>query len=252
MCPAHPLHPRTPLQFAFQGGRSVVLKNKILIQEHLGAIILEAMPKKARRDLLLKFVREDPVLKQQIVKDIKDSEKLEVKADFSEDDGFGSERAESSEEKLVVSDLSCGGEQHVDKEVANMAAVTTESDDNFDETKEQRLDEQTGVSNVDLTSRCPDPDRSGIKMMDPKPKEDYCARKEEIEGSCCSSDKKEEPAASDTDVFEDDEDEEEEEEWEYEWEEGEDNEYEFMEQSEDEDDYTVESFAGSFSVSISK
>ena len=90
MCPAHPLHPGTPLQFAFQGGRSVVLKNKIFIQEHLGAIILEAMPKKARRDLILKFVHEDPVLKQQIVKDIKDLDKLEVKADFSEDDGFGS------------------------------------------------------------------------------------------------------------------------------------------------------------------
>ena len=83
------------------------------------------MPKKSRRDLILKFVHEDPVLKQQIVKDIKDSEKLEVKADFSEDDGFGSERAESSEEKLVVSDLSCGGlVQNVDKEVANMAAMT--------------------------------------------------------------------------------------------------------------------------------
>ena len=209
------------------------------------------MPKKSRRDLILKFVHEDPVLKQQIVKDIKDSEKLEVKADFSEDDGFGSERAESSEEKLVVSDLSCGGlVENVDKEVANMAAVTTESDDNFDETKEERLDQQTGVSNVDLTNRCPDPDQSGTKMMDPKPKEDSCARKAEIEGSY-SSDKKEEPAASDTDVFEDDEDEEEEE-WEYEWEEGEDNEYEFMEQSEDEDDYTVESFAGSFSISVSK
>ena len=252
MCSAHPLHPGASLQSAFQGGRSVVLKNKILIQEHLGAIILEAMPKKSRRDLILKFVHEDPALIQQIVKDRKDSDKLEVKADFSEDDGFGSERAESSEEKLVASDLSCGGEQHVDKEVASMAAVTTESDDNFDETKEQRLDQQTGVSNVDLTSRCPDPDQSGTKMMDPKPKEDSCTRKEEVEGSCCSSDKKEEPAASDTDVFEDDEDEEEEEEWEYEWEEGEDNEYEFMEQSEDEDDYTVESFAGSFSISVSK
>ena len=106
-----------------------------MIQEHLGAIILEAMPKKARRDLILKFVHEDPALIQQIVKDRKDSDKLEVKADFSEDDGFGSERAESSEEKLVVSDLSFGGlEQNVDKEVANMAVVTTESDDNFDET----------------------------------------------------------------------------------------------------------------------
>merc|ERR1712038_600169 len=138
---------------------------------------------------------EDPVLKQQIVKDIKDSEKLEVKADFSEDDGFGSERAESSEEKLVVSDLSCGElVQNVDKEVANMAAVTMESDDNFDKTKEEHLDQQTSVPNVDLTSKCSDPDRSGNKMVDPKPKEDYCARKEEIEGSCCSSDKKEEPA----------------------------------------------------------
>ena len=204
------------------------------------------MPKKARRDLILKFVHEDPALIQQIVKDRKDSDKLEVKADFSEDDGFGSERAESSEEKLVVSDLSCGG--NVDKEVANMAAVTTESDDNFEETKEERLDQQTRVSNVDLTSKCSDPDQSGTKMMDSKPKEDSCTRKEEVDGSY-SSDKKEEPAASDTDVFEDDE---EEEEWVYEWEEGEDNEYEFMEQSEDEDDYTVESFAGSFSISVSK
>jgi len=32
----------------------------------------------------------------------------------------------------------------------------------------------------------------------------------------------------------------------------EDNEYEYMEHSEDEDDYTVESFAGSFSISVSK
>ena len=51
---------------------------------------------------------------------------------------------------------------------------------------------------------------------------------------------------SDTEVYEDEDDE-----WAYEeWEEGEDNEYEYLEQ--EEDDYTVESFAGSFSISVSK
>ena len=65
---------------------------------------------------------------------------------------------------------------------------------NFDQTKEERLDRQTSVPNVDITNKYSDPDRSGTEMMDPKPKEDSCAGKEEIEGSCCSSDKKEETA----------------------------------------------------------
>ena len=225
-----------------------------LFQEHLGAIILKAMSEKSRRDLILGFVNEDPVLKEKIIQG-EGCHMLDVKrnaAELSEDDGFGSDRVDSSEEKLVLSDSSFEGQED-DKEVSTpiLKVQATDATSDYgrkevkeDEQAEDKQDASSSNSHPDLTSR----------PIDSNPGENESQENltKELEDSYSSetkvSEKKEQRGqASDTEIYEDDEDE-----WEYEWEEGEDNEFEYMEHSEDEDDYTVESFAGSFSISVSK
>ena len=210
------------------------------------------MCEKSRRDLILGFVNEDPALKEKIIRG-EGCHTLDVKrnAELSEDDGFGSERVDSSEEKL--SDSSFEGQED-DKGVSTPMikdeATATTSDYGRKEVKSDEearwIPEDNLATNSaanfdpDLNSRPIDSDRGG---NDPQEKEDSHSSSETK-----VSEKKEQRAeASDTEIYEDEEDE-----WEYEWEEGEENEYEYMEHSEDEDDYTVESFAGSFSISVSK
>ena len=237
-----------------------------LFQEHLGAIILKAMCEKSRRDLILRFVNDDPVLKDKIIQgEASHSLDVKINGEFSEDDGFGSERVDSSEEKLVLSDSSEGEEPDKEVMMSNLKELATATSDYGPrEMKEEHLYEETSIPKDNLANRNSDPDLNS-QPIDSSPGEieqqenvkENLSQKEfhasnEPEDSYSSetkvSEKKEQPAqASDTEVFDDDEDE-----WEYEWEEGEENEYEYMEHSEDEDDYTVESFAGSFSISVSK
>ena len=228
----------------------------LLFQEHLGAIILKAMCEKSRRDLILGFVNKDPVLKEMIIQ-CKDCHSLDVKRneELSEDDGFGSELVNSSEEKL--SDSSFEGQED-DKEVSttilkDQATAATTSDYGQKEVKEDEEQARwipednlgsSSNSDLDLNNRPIDSspgENEPQENLNQVLEDSYSSETKVLE-------KKEQRAqASDTEIYEDDEDE-----WEYEWEEGEDNEYEYMEHSEDEDDYTVESFAGSFSISVSK
>ena len=245
MFPAYRFNARTSLPSSFQGGEfeqaSIIFS---LFQEHLGGIILKAMSEKSRRDLILGFVNEDPVLKEKIIQ----GEKLDVKrnAELSEDDGFGSDRVDSSEEKLVLSDSSFEGQEddkEVNKRILKEHPTTSDQKEMKEEKEERRQIPEDNLASCgnpdpDLNSRPIDSNPGGNEAQE-NPQDSYSSETK-------VSEKKEQ--ASDTEIYdEDDEDE-----WEYEWEEGEDNEYEYMEHSEDEDDYTVESFAGSFSISVSK
>ena len=221
-------------------------------QEHLGAIILKAMCEKSRRDLIFRFVNEDPVLKDRIING-EGSHMLDVKrnGELSEDDGFGSERVDSSEEKLVLSDSSEGRE--LDKEVMTpnlKDLATARSDYGAKEMKEEEEEETRWIAEDNLASRNADLDLNNSRPIDSNPGESELQEngsQDSYSSETKVSEKQEQQQASDTEICEEDE-----EEWEYEWEEGEDNEYEYMEHSEEEDDYTVESFAGSFSISVSK
>ena len=227
-------------------------EKKQFFQEHLGAIILKAMCEKSRRDLIFRFVNEDPVLKDRIING-EGSHMLDVKrnGELSEDDGFGSERVDSSEEKLVLSDSSEGRE--LDKEVMTpnlKDLATARSDYGAKEMKEEDEEETRWIAEDNLASRNADLDLNNSRPIDSNPGESESQEngsQDSYSSETKVSEKQEQQQASDTEICEEDE-----EEWEYEWEEGEDNEYEYMEHSEEEDDYTVESFAGSFSISVSK
>merc|ERR1719234_1541672 len=136
------------------------LLSNLLSKEHLGAIILKAMCEKSRRDLILRFVNDDPVLKDKIIQG-EASHTLDVKrnGEFSEDDGFGSERVDSSEEKLVLSDSSEGEEPDKEVMMSNLKELATATSDyGPGEMKEEHLYEETSIPKDNLAKRNSDPD----------------------------------------------------------------------------------------------
>ena len=222
------------------------------------------MSKESRGELIVKIVKDDPVLKARILKgdklesemrnteeskveqfveengDCTDATEIETSKEHIKEDSLASvEIVISSESSSIDSeDINIRGKTDIpDDTISNSSGdLSVSSLDNTADSKEEIKKEVT----VEETS-----ETDNMNVLDclkvgsgPQDVEDS------IYSSTMASEEKARPIEiSDTDVYEDEDDD-----WEYEWEEGEENEFEYMEQ--DEDEYAVESFAGSFNISV--
>ena len=174
----------------------------------------------SRRELITGFVDNDPILRGRIG-DEYTSRSVTNQGDSAVGMTRKVEQIEDRTEEIETSDKNIP-EASV-SEIRNTSSQNENtSDDNSDLDKDLIEDSKEDFIEVSTISKNEDTNSSKTKLA---------VEKSDV---------------SDTEVYED-----EDEEWAYEeWDEGEENEYEYLEQ--DEDDYTVESFAGSFSISVSK
>ena len=173
----------------------------------------------SRRELITGFVDSDPILKTRI----------------------GDDHARRSETKQGESSVDMT--RKVDQTDHTDAIETcdtiipegTVSNGEYSLTQNENTSDDNSDLDKDVTE---DPEENFIELSTVSKNQETSSSKTKLEA--------EKSDISDTEVYEDGDDE-----WAYEdWEEGEDNEYEYLEH--EEDDYTVESFAGSFSISVSK
>ena len=214
-----------------------------LLQERLGDIILQAMSQQSRIDLITSFVHNDEALKNSIL----GNHQVESKVTDLKLNGSGSSgqsRATVGKNLVTTTDENGQYNNMIDNsKCLKGISLPTENDyleNEYLSDADQDLDKLNDTSNNVTDTEDKQCDTSNnVTDVSFDTEADVFKYPIAVE----SKDTISPETNTDTEVFED-----EDEEWEYEWEEGEDNGYEYLEQ--DEDDYKVESFAGSFSISV--
>jgi len=236
----------------------------LLSKETLGEIILQSMSKESRGELIVKIVKDDPALKARILKgdklesEMRNTEESKVEQ-FVEENGDCTDATEIEtskehikEDSLASVEIVISSESSsIDSEDINIRGKTDIPDDTISNSSGD-----LSVSSLDNTADSKEEIKKKVTVEETSETDNMnvldCLKvgsgPQDVEDSIYSSTMVSEEKArpieiSDTDVYEDEDDD-----WEYEWEEGEENEFEYMEQ--DEDEYAVESFAGSFNISV--